>query len=90
MQPLSGREDSSTSPDGSPGVCPEARAGLLSGLTYSWMSDLVAAGYRAPLTSRQLWRLDRGDRVETLSSSFTKYVCRPPLIIGHSSLVTHH
>jgi hypothetical protein len=43
-------------------VCPEARAGLLSTLTFSWLSPLIKHGYTTPLTEKDLWVLPPSDR----------------------------
>ncbi|KAI8474713.1 MAG: hypothetical protein J3K34DRAFT_518016 [Monoraphidium minutum] len=50
--------------------CPEARAGLLSRATFSWMNPLVRQGAKGPITAEDVWELPPGDRVEALEARF--------------------
>lgn len=62
MQPLDGASADSHELDAASGgqgtmsrpQCPEITAGLWSRFTFGWMSGLVAEGYRAPLTLKQV------------------------------------
>jgi len=43
-------------------VCPEWGAGVLSSLTFSWLSPLIRKGYKAPLQDKDIWTLPPTDR----------------------------
>jgi hypothetical protein len=45
-----------------PGVCPEWGAGLMSTLTFSWLSPLIKQGYKTPLQDKDIWSLPPTDR----------------------------
>ncbi|KDN35712.1 hypothetical protein K437DRAFT_230108, partial [Tilletiaria anomala UBC 951] len=49
------------------GVTPYARAGWLSVLFYEWMTPMMVLGYRRPLESSDLWRMDSQHEAKTLS-----------------------
>ncbi|KAF6252635.1 hypothetical protein COO60DRAFT_504509 [Scenedesmus sp. NREL 46B-D3] len=51
-------------------VCPEWTAGVLSRLTFGWVSPLIRRGYKAPLTEADVWSLPPTDRVEVLEQRF--------------------
>ena len=58
-----------------PGVdtCPEASAGFLSRATFAWLTPLLSAGYRAPLTARDFFTLAPDDSVASLSTAFEQH-----------------
>lgn len=39
-------------------VAPQASASMLSRLTFWWFTRMIMAGYRRPLTDRDMWRLE--------------------------------
>jgi hypothetical protein len=45
-----------------PTVCPEWGAGLMSTLTFSWLSPLIRKGYKTPLQDKDIWSLPPTDR----------------------------
>ncbi|PNW84295.1 hypothetical protein CHLRE_04g228650v5 [Chlamydomonas reinhardtii] len=53
-------------------VCPEARAGIWSSLTFAWMAPLIQKGYRQPLTTNDIWQLPPDDRVDAVEPAFQK------------------
>ncbi|KAG2427456.1 hypothetical protein HXX76_012392 [Chlamydomonas incerta] len=73
--PLAGREpetSTSSSAAAAAAVCPEARAGVWSALTFSWMAPLIQKGYKQPLTTNDIWQLPPGDRVEAVEPVFQR------------------
>eukprot|EP00210_Caulerpa_lentillifera_P008090 g7724.t1 len=54
-------------------VCPERHVGLLSVLTFSWMSPLLRQGYKRPLEFDDIWSLDYPDHSRKLSSDFQRH-----------------
>lgn len=44
-------------------MCPEATAGLVSRLLFTWMGGLMVKGYRAPLHFEDIWKLPPGVRL---------------------------
>ncbi|KAK7259662.1 hypothetical protein RIF29_25275 [Crotalaria pallida] len=61
-EPLSGAEQ----------VCPEMHANLFSRITFGWITPLMQKGYRKPITEKDVWKLDKWDRTETLNEKFHK------------------
>ncbi|KAL3160420.1 hypothetical protein ABBQ32_010743 [Trebouxia sp. C0010 RCD-2024] len=51
-------------------VCPEAKAGIFSIITFGWISNLMRQGYRAPLQFEDIWDLPPDDRVDVLAKRF--------------------
>ena len=51
-------------------VCPEERAGLVSLLTFSWITPLLTAGYLKPLEFKDFFTLAPADSVAVLSGHF--------------------
>lgn len=43
-------------------MCPEWGAGVVSSLTFSWLSPLIRKGYKAPLQDKDIWTLPPTDR----------------------------
>ncbi|KAK3260537.1 hypothetical protein CYMTET_30507, partial [Cymbomonas tetramitiformis] len=64
--PLSDSEDGPTCDK----VCPEGEAGVLSRLTFSWLTPLIARGYQSALQEDDVWRLDEVDTVKHLRMLF--------------------
>eukprot|EP00798_Chlamydomonas_sp_ICE-L_P022904 gene22904-30080_t len=80
-------------PDGSEdlhnNVSPEATAGIWSSFLFTWMTPLISAGYRAPLTKEQIWKLRPHDRVDYVSEKFRRHwaeECAQPGPRGGASL----
>ncbi|MEW5304006.1 MAG: hypothetical protein WDW36_006649 [Sanguina aurantia] len=57
-------------------ACPEPSSGLFSRMTFSWMTPMMRAGFLAPLTPLDIWKLPPGDQVQTLQRTFTRYWSR--------------
>lgn len=55
-----------------PQACPEPSSGLFSRMTFSWMTPMMRAGFLAPLTPLDIWKLPPGDQVQTLQRTFTR------------------
>ncbi|KAL0253270.1 ATP-binding cassette transporter yor1 [Diplodia seriata] len=51
-------------------VCPEHKAGFFSRLTFSWMTPIMAAGYRRPLESNDIWLVNPDRGLDSLSAKF--------------------
>ena len=68
MQPLASEKEADTAPPqhGSP----EISAGLLSTLTFSWLTPLLKAGYGGTLSKAQIPELPPGDRVRQVARDF--------------------
>lgn len=49
-----------------PNPCPEANAGFLSRLFFSWFTKMAILGYRRPLEEEDLWSLNREDHSEVV------------------------
>nr|XP_051703446.1 multidrug resistance-associated protein 1 isoform X1 [Oryctolagus cuniculus] len=47
-----------------PNPCPESGASFLSRITFWWITGLMVRGYRQPLTSNDLWSLNKEDTSE--------------------------
>lgn len=43
-------------------MCPEWNAGILSSLTFTWLSPLIRKGYKTPLQDKDIWSLPPADR----------------------------
>lgn len=69
MQPLPSHEE------GRPeaGESPESRAGLLSFLTFSWLTPLLAEGFKAPLEKHQVPGLIAADKVASINQDFDRW-----------------
>lgn len=54
-------------------VCPEASAGLLSSVTFSWLNPLLKRGYKHALELKDLWQAAPEDRVDNLHRTFRRH-----------------
>ncbi|GFR66633.1 LOW QUALITY PROTEIN: multidrug resistance-associated protein 1 [Elysia marginata] len=52
--------------------CPETFASFPSRLTFSWLTRLILTGYRKPLTSDDLWRLNPRDSSDIVVTRFAR------------------
>ncbi|KAK7093989.1 hypothetical protein V1264_007667 [Littorina saxatilis] len=52
--------------DYAPGACPETSTTFLSRITFWWMTRLITSGFRKPLESGDLWRLNPRDESATV------------------------
>eukprot|EP00041_Stephanoeca_diplocostata_P034518 m.1181405 g.1181405 ORF g.1181405 m.1181405 type:complete len:419 (-) comp24534_c0_seq7:4496-5752(-) len=52
--------------------CPEARAGLWSTITFSWMTPMISLGYKRPLENSDVWKLSSGDHAQQIRARFQK------------------
>ncbi|PKA57671.1 ABC transporter C family member 4 [Apostasia shenzhenica] len=73
------------SPDSDPksSVTSYATASVLSRLTWSWMNHLLAKGYKAPLTLKDVPSLSPDHRAERLYDLFAENWPRPAVTSGH-------
>ena len=55
-----------------PAASPEIKAGLLSSLTFSWLTPMLKEGAKAPLTKDQVPELPPGDRVDNVARDFER------------------
>ncbi|KAK7245644.1 hypothetical protein RIF29_40492 [Crotalaria pallida] len=53
-------------------ICPERHANILSRIFFSWMNPIMQLGYKKPLTEKDIWKLDKWDRTETLINNFQR------------------
>ncbi|OJD32507.1 abc transporter family protein [Diplodia corticola] len=51
-------------------VCPEHKAGFFSRLTFSWLTPIMAAGYRRPLETNDIWLVNPDRGLASLSLKF--------------------
>ena len=51
---------------------PETKAGLLSSLTFSWLTPLLKAGYRGSLRKDQVPELPPSDQVDHIGLDFER------------------
>lgn len=53
-------------------LSPEVGAGMLSTLTFAWLTPLLKSGYRGALRKEQIPDLPPGDQVDQVSRDFDK------------------
>lgn len=71
MQPLASEKERDTAQ--AQRESPEVSAGLLSTLTFSWLTPLLKAGYAGTLSKEQVPQLPPDDRVDQVAQDFEGY-----------------
>ena len=55
-----------------PAASPETKAGLLSSLTFSWLTPLLTAGGKGVLNKDQVPELPAPDRIDNVNRDFER------------------